>query len=290
LHEPETSLPADRDIPDTEVIALSAPTPVFVDSTGRRRKVLRRLAYVFGGLCLIYGGLISVSLAGGPVSSSAILPLPDLPIGAGKPAAKARLRPAPTTAAPPTQFAAAPLVRHPVDFSRTAGARRTPTVIPPPTSAIGKPGGRSSSGTSHALESATTATTTTPGSSSPTTPATSPSSPAPAGGTRTSAGPSPSPSKTRGDRGGTGGGTGTPTAGTTTGGSGVTETTADGTAPTTGSTPGTKVDAMARGNSRRPDATEADAVGRQLGAEIGNDLAGTIGTEIGAILDSGEPA
>jgi hypothetical protein len=47
---------------------------------------------------------------------------------------------------------------------------------------------------------------------------------------------------------------------------------------------------MARGNSRRPDATEAAAVGRQLSAEIGNDLAGTIGTEIGAILDSGGPA
>jgi len=77
--EPRTPQPADRDIPDTEVIVVSAPTPVFVDSTGRRRRRLQRLAYAFGAVCLLYGGLISVSLAGGPVRPSAVLPLPDLP-------------------------------------------------------------------------------------------------------------------------------------------------------------------------------------------------------------------
>jgi hypothetical protein len=69
---------AGSDSPDTEVIVVSSPVPVFVDSTGRRRRLLRRLSYGFGGLCMVYGGLVSVSLAGGPVSSSAVLPLPDL--------------------------------------------------------------------------------------------------------------------------------------------------------------------------------------------------------------------
>ena len=89
--EQKTAQSVDRDIPDTEVIVVSAPSPVFVDSTGRRRRLLRRLSYVFGGLCMLYGGLVSVSLAGGPVSSSAILPLPDL---GG--AAPAQGRPSPT--------------------------------------------------------------------------------------------------------------------------------------------------------------------------------------------------
>lgn len=65
-------------MPDTEVIVVAHPSPVFVDSTGRRGRLLRRVAYAFGALCVVYGGLISISLAGGPVSSSAVLPLPDL--------------------------------------------------------------------------------------------------------------------------------------------------------------------------------------------------------------------
>jgi len=64
-------------MPDTEVIVLPHPAPVFVDSSGRRRRMLRKVAYGFGALCMVYGGLVSISLAGGPVSSSAVLPLPD---------------------------------------------------------------------------------------------------------------------------------------------------------------------------------------------------------------------
>jgi hypothetical protein len=77
LQEPQKPSIADIDMPDTEVIVLAHPSPVFVDSTGRRRRMLRKVAYGFGALCMIYGGLVSVSLAGGPVSSSAVLPLPD---------------------------------------------------------------------------------------------------------------------------------------------------------------------------------------------------------------------
>lgn len=75
--EPKNSHHVDPAGP-TEVIAVPAPAPVFVDSTGRRSRFLRRLALAFGVLLLGYGGLISVSLAGGPVSMSAVLPLPGL--------------------------------------------------------------------------------------------------------------------------------------------------------------------------------------------------------------------
>ena len=81
LQEPQNPPIADVDMPDTEVIVVAHPSPVFVDSTGRRRRMLRRVAYGFGALCMVYGGLVSVSLAGGPVSSSAVLPLPDLADG-----------------------------------------------------------------------------------------------------------------------------------------------------------------------------------------------------------------
>jgi hypothetical protein len=49
---------------------------VFDDSAGQGSRLLHRVAYAFGALGMLYGGLVSVSLAGGPVSSSALLPLP----------------------------------------------------------------------------------------------------------------------------------------------------------------------------------------------------------------------
>jgi uncharacterized membrane protein YgcG len=93
LQEQESTQSDDRDIRDTEVIVVPAPSPVFVDTTGRRRRLLRRLSYAFGAVCMLYGGLVSVTLAGGPVSTSAILPLPDL----GDAAAA---RPSPTPLSP----------------------------------------------------------------------------------------------------------------------------------------------------------------------------------------------
>jgi hypothetical protein len=263
LHEPETPLSVDRDIPDTEVIALSAPTPVFVDSTGRRRKMLRRLAYAFGALCMLYGGLISVSLAGGPVSSSAILPLPDLPLHAAKAPPKPSRTPVPTVTTPaPAEFAAGPLTRRAVDFGRTT--RRTPAVIPAP--ATTKPTVTPTS--SHPLESATTSKSSagpTPTSASPTPSKSASSSPVV---------PPPSPPTsptTKSDTGGTGGGAGSGGAG------GGEETT---TAPTgTTSSSDTRVGALGRSE-----------VADQLGAQIGNDLAGQIGARIDSILGAGEAA
>ena len=124
--EPKTPQFVDHDIPDTEVIVVSAPAPVFVDSTGRRRKVFRRLAYAFGALCMLYGGLVSVSLAGGPVSSSAVLPLPDLH-GDDDEIVEARPSPTPiptVTTAPQTRFLTEAL-RRPVSDRDRADDRRS---------------------------------------------------------------------------------------------------------------------------------------------------------------------
>jgi hypothetical protein len=94
--QPENSTSADTEIPDTEVIAVPAPAPVFVDSTGRRSRLLRRLAYAFGVIVMIYGGLIAVSLAGGPVRSSAVLPLPGLDLDPKESKPPARPSPSPS--------------------------------------------------------------------------------------------------------------------------------------------------------------------------------------------------
>src|SRR3712207_1200941 len=126
---------------ETEVIVVSTPAPVFVDSTGRRRRVLRRLAYGFGALCMLYGGLVSVSLAGGPVSSSAVLPLPDLHGDPDEQVAEDRPVPSVAPAVTPTprsMFVTEALPRRPVSATSSlrpgaprlpaATAARTPSV------------------------------------------------------------------------------------------------------------------------------------------------------------------
>ncbi|WP_436526204.1 hypothetical protein [Actinoplanes sp. HUAS TT8] len=121
---------ADQRIPDTEVIAVATPAPVFVDSTGRRSRMLRRIALGFGILVVSYGGLVSVSLAGGPVSSSAVLPLPGMDDDEKADPAPPRPNPAPAvnpTSAPAT----APPVESTVNPARPA-ARPTVTVTAKP--------------------------------------------------------------------------------------------------------------------------------------------------------------
>jgi hypothetical protein len=152
LQEPQNPSIADIDMPDTEVIVLAHPSPVFVDSTGRRRRMLRKVAYGFGALCIVYGGLVSVSLAGGPVSSSAVLPLPDRaddnneegvvvarPSPTPEPVAtRAAVQPIlevfPTRGAPVIRPRAARAVT-----PRTTGARRSPAPSAKPTSVSAKP-------------------------------------------------------------------------------------------------------------------------------------------------------
>jgi hypothetical protein len=49
---------------------------VFVDGTGRRRRVLRRGGYLIGGLCGLFMVLLLSSVVGGPRLPSSVLPLP----------------------------------------------------------------------------------------------------------------------------------------------------------------------------------------------------------------------
>ncbi|MFI1991272.1 hypothetical protein [Actinoplanes sp. NPDC020271] len=104
---------ADQRIPDTEVIAVATPAPVFVDSTGRRSRMLRRIALAFGILVVSYGGLVSVSLAGGPVNSSAVLPLPGLDDDEKADPVPPRPEPAPATS--PASVATRPPVESTVN-------------------------------------------------------------------------------------------------------------------------------------------------------------------------------
>lgn len=51
---------------------------VFSDPTGRRRKRMRRIGYFASGGCVVYMGLLGVSLTGGPISPEQLLP-PGVP-------------------------------------------------------------------------------------------------------------------------------------------------------------------------------------------------------------------
>lgn len=206
--EPETP-PFIGDIPVTEVISVAPGAPVFVDTTGRRSRLLRRLAYGFGALVMLYGGLISVSLVGGPVPSSAVLPLPGLEpakdAGDKKPAQPGPT-PAPTPSLSPTPvFAVNALPRSSTPAARLELGKVTsagplpvtkPTATKKPaatttTTAAPKP----SPTTSRPVESTTVPTT--PATTAPTTPAATPIAP----------GLPPVP-----PAGGQGGGAGSPTA------------------------------------------------------------------------------
>lgn len=124
--EPQTSYNADEYAPETEVIAVPEPAPVFVDSTGRRSRLLRRLALAFGVLLVAYGGLVSVSLAGGPVSSSAVFPLPGLDDADDD---EPEAEPVPTPKPTPTTSAARRIVE---SVPRDGTDQRRPAVSPSP--------------------------------------------------------------------------------------------------------------------------------------------------------------
>ena len=220
--QPKTPNFADRDIPDTEVIVVPSPAPVFVDSTGRRRRVLRRLAYAFGGLCMVYGGLVSVSLAGGPVSSSAVLPLPDLRGDDDAADAKPTPIPAPSTSAPPQSRFITEALRRPVSAvrqERTGGrpAATTPSRTPTPRPATKSPTPKP---TPRPVESTTTDPVEEPPKSEP--PSTGPSTPAPEPPVDEPPVPPalPQPGGTGGGSGSGGSGGGTNSGGSGSGGSG----------------------------------------------------------------------
>lgn len=76
--------PPDLSVSPTEPINLrfaaleTDPPPVFVDSTGRRHRRLRWLAYGLGIACSAYLLIVGVSIAGGAATPGALLPFPEV--------------------------------------------------------------------------------------------------------------------------------------------------------------------------------------------------------------------
>ncbi|SHN26353.1 hypothetical protein [Cryptosporangium aurantiacum] len=64
-------------LPEDIVVA-----PVFVDSTGKRKRRFRTLGFVAGGLGVAYAAMLGLSFAGGPIAPNALLPVPGMPTAA----------------------------------------------------------------------------------------------------------------------------------------------------------------------------------------------------------------
>src|SRR5262249_26565236 len=60
----------------------AASAPVFVDTTGRRRRAIRNTAFAFLALIAAYGVAVALSFLGGPVPPNALLPIPGPPSAA----------------------------------------------------------------------------------------------------------------------------------------------------------------------------------------------------------------
>ncbi|WP_221324448.1 hypothetical protein [Actinoplanes sp. L3-i22] len=179
---------ADQRIPDTEVIAVATPAPVFVDSTGRRSRMLRRIALAFGILVVSYGGLVSISLAGGPVSSSAVLPLPGLDDDEKADPVPPRPGPAPaaipssTPARAPVESTGNPARQpaRPASVTAKPAASTKPAATKAPTKAATKPTPAKTTPTPAVTTTKPTESTTTPATTEPaTTKAPDPAPPAP---------------------------------------------------------------------------------------------------------------
>lgn len=56
-----------------------APSPVFVDSTGRRKRRFRTAGYLAGGLGMAYAAMLGLSFVGGPIGPGTLLPVPGMP-------------------------------------------------------------------------------------------------------------------------------------------------------------------------------------------------------------------
>ncbi|MEU1616456.1 hypothetical protein ABZ479_04030 [Streptomyces sp. NPDC005722] len=64
--------------PETELIAL--PGPVFVDSSGRRARAVRRAGWAIAAACSVYTAALALSLSGAtPIAPKTLLPLPGVP-------------------------------------------------------------------------------------------------------------------------------------------------------------------------------------------------------------------
>lgn len=116
---------------DSVALSETHSTPVFVDPTGRRQRLVRWLAVGVAGGCLAYAALLGVSLTGGPVTPPARLSLPELKAHPQPPS------PAPGPSQHPQMVAVAgapdPVVPPPLPPTATASA--TPPSAAPSTAA-----------------------------------------------------------------------------------------------------------------------------------------------------------
>jgi hypothetical protein len=281
--EPITQPSADTDAPETQVIiAPLAPAPVFVDSTGRRRRTLRRVSYAFGALVMLYAGLVSVSLAGGPVSSSAVLGIPDLAdgsvTGTGVDGDDRVTRPSPIStpsrATPRPVFVADQLPQR-GDLTAHAGGR---TAAPPRSPATRPKPSKSPSPRASATKKVESTTVPSAPSSSTPTPSTSASAPVPAppGGSSGSGGSGGSS-----DTGGVGGGS------VMTDGSAVDGSSAGGPAGSSGSAGGGG--SASGGETVAEDAVETSTADGALSAEEAEENAADVSGE-GTAQPAGESA
>lgn len=93
--------------------------PVFVDSTGRRARVVRLVKFVVTGACAVYTTVLGLSLAGAAaIAPSTLLPLP------GVPSTSFRIEPADE----PDKPHAAPRPKKVVTTGETAGPESSPSV------------------------------------------------------------------------------------------------------------------------------------------------------------------
>ncbi|MER7750772.1 hypothetical protein [Kitasatospora sp. NPDC097643] len=156
-HEPAVGEPlpgSPAASPSTEA-AETTTAPVFVDSSGRRQRRVRRLGVLLAVPAVGYLGLLASTVLGGPTVNAPFLPLPQPPAAAPTPAPA----PEPTDPAPtdlgtegPDSVQPAParpttVVHHPA--APTTAARPTVAAVPvglpspaaPPPTATPTPGG-----------------------------------------------------------------------------------------------------------------------------------------------------
>jgi hypothetical protein len=133
--------PADNVISGVTDVVIAAPVmPVFVDATGRRRKLVTGFGWLVALACLAYLGVIGVSLSGTSVG-----PLPDLPSvasrtvvfgsdTAGLPQGALEVplpvQPAPVAAAAPNWAGAAKVAAARSTAAPTAAPKITPKITP----------------------------------------------------------------------------------------------------------------------------------------------------------------
>jgi hypothetical protein len=83
--------------------------PVFVDSTGRRARVIRRLAYVAAVLCAAYTAVLALSFLGAtPFAPRTVLPVPGVPSNEPGTVRETRQPDLPATSASPGTPSASP--------------------------------------------------------------------------------------------------------------------------------------------------------------------------------------